>query len=122
MTLSIDQWVSSVESQLASLTIRMDSLAVDLVTAEEAEPDELPPLLDALDDACDDLLDSLGGVAGSIATLAESAGGEVDSWAEAATARADAAVSAVTSIKERGPVNAVTETAAGGAGCFPRAT
>ncbi|GAB0488895.1 hypothetical protein MMPV_000108 [Pyropia vietnamensis] len=79
----------------------MDALAVDLVAAEEAEPEELPPLLDALDDACDDLLGNLHGVSSSIAALAESAGGEVDSWAEAATARADAAVTAVTSIKER---------------------
>lgn len=101
MTLSVDQWVSSVESQLTSINIRMDALAVDLVAAEDAEPEELPPLLDALDDTCDDLLSSLSVVATSIATLAESAGGEVDSWADAATARANAAVTAVTSIKER---------------------
>lgn len=101
MTLSVDQWVSSVESQLTSINIRMDALAVDLVAAEDAEPEELPSLLDALDDTCDDLLSSLSGVATSIATLAESARGEVDSWADAAKARADAAVTAVASIKER---------------------
>lgn len=101
MTLSIDQWVSSVENQLTSLDIRMDALVVDMVAAEEAEPEEMPSLLDALEDVCDDLLDRLGGVATSIATLAESAEGEVDTWAEMATSRADAAITAVTSIKKR---------------------
>lgn len=69
MTIAIDQWVSSLESQLDSVNIRMDALAVDLVATEEAEPDEQSPLLDSLDNVCDDLLSNLNAVSSSIAAL-----------------------------------------------------